>query len=159
MKILISPYSKYLRNGAVNPKNYPYWEELVSKLKNRGHEIIQIGVANEKKLVEDCRFNMTLPQLEDLLKECDLFISVDNFIPHMAHYIGAGQGIVLFGQSDPNIFGYPENINLLRDRKHLREKQFDMWEAVGFNPDVFVYPDIVMSNLENNKWVSGGKKE
>ena len=41
----------------------------------------------------------------------------------------------------------------------MREKQFDMWEAVGFNPDVFVYPDIVMYNLENNKWVSGGKKE
>jgi len=28
--ILISPYSKKLTNGKVNPKNYPYWKEVIA---------------------------------------------------------------------------------------------------------------------------------
>ena len=30
--ILIAPYSKPLRTGGNNPKNYPYWKELISQI-------------------------------------------------------------------------------------------------------------------------------
>ena len=43
--IIISPYSKPLRNGLNNPKNYPYWKELISLI---NEEIIQVGVDGEE---------------------------------------------------------------------------------------------------------------
>ena len=57
--IVISPYSKKLRNGKENPKNYPYWEELIAWIQiNVGFDIVQVGVEGETKLVDDCRFNL-----------------------------------------------------------------------------------------------------
>src|ERR1035437_5377564 len=127
-KIIISPYSKPMRNNLSHPKNYPYWKELISILQKKGHHIIQIGTNNEDILTEDVRFNLSFEKLRDLSHSADLFISVDNFFPHLAnHYIGC-KGIVIFSQSDPNIFGYKQNINLLKDKKYLREQQFWLWE-------------------------------
>jgi hypothetical protein len=54
----------------------------------------------------------------------------------------------VFGQSDPNIFGHPENINLLKDRKYLREKQFWIWEQAEFIEEAFVTPDVVIDALK-----------
>ena len=48
--IIIQPYAKPLVNGKRNPKNYPYWKELISKIKE---PIIQIGVEGEEQLVDD----------------------------------------------------------------------------------------------------------
>ena len=138
--IVISPYSRALRNGKRNPKNFPYWKELIAKLK--GKTIVQIGVEGEVPLVKDFRKGLPLKDIENLIKDCDYWISVDNFLPHLAHYVGK-PGIVLWGRSDPNIFGYQENINMLKDRKYLRESQFDMWENVPYNPDVFLTADDI----------------
>ena len=54
--ILIHPYAKPLKNGKENPKNYPYWEELISLIYE---PIIQIGVEGEKHLVPDFRKNLS----------------------------------------------------------------------------------------------------
>ncbi len=137
MKILISPYSQKLQNGNLNAKNYPYWSQLISLIKTDGHEIIQVGIQGEEKLCEDFRINLSMQELKQLLDNCDFFISVDNFMHHFAHYYGK-KGIVLFGQSDPVIFGYPENINLLHNRALLRQNQFDTWEAVPYKHEAFV---------------------
>ena len=58
-------------------------------------------------------------------------------------------GIVLFGQSDPAHFGYPTNINLLKDKKYLRKEQFLFWwhESVAFRADAFVGPEVVVKTL------------
>lgn len=157
MKLIISPYAKKLREkDTPHPKNYPFWEELISLLKKDGHEIIQIGVEGEKELVDNCKFGLCTKDLIDLCSTMDAFISVENFFPHFIHYNfadkryrGSGKrGIVLFGKSDPEIFGYPENINLLKDKKYLRWDQFGPWEATDFVEEAFVKPDRVILELD-----------
>lgn len=138
MNIIISPYAQKLRppkEKETNAKNYPYWPELLELLK--GHEILQLGVQGEKPLITNCKFNFPLQSIERFVKDCDFFISIDSFLPHMAYYLGK-RGVVLWGQSDPNIFGYDNNLNILKDRKYLRPDQFNIWEPVKYNPDAFV---------------------
>jgi ADP-heptose:LPS heptosyltransferase len=141
--ILISPYSKPLRDGKQNPKNYPYWEELISQIKE---PIIQVGVTGEKQLVDDFRLNLPLSDLKKLISDCRIWISVDSFFQHLAWDCGK-PGIVLFGQSDPLIFGHPENINLLKDRSYLRKHQFWWWEQCDYREDAFVKPAKVLKFL------------
>jgi len=141
--ILIAPYSKLLRNGKNNPKNYPYWKELISLIKE---EIIQIGTDHEEQLVPEFRRNLPLGDLRYLIGECRTWISVDSFFQHLAWDCGK-KGIVLFGPSDPLIFGHPENINLLEDRSYLREKQFWWWEQCEYRKEAFVKPAEVLKYL------------
>lgn len=141
--ILISPWSKKLRNGQENPKNYPHWKKLIELI---DEPIIQIGVADETKLVDDFRPNLSLKGLEKLVLECRTWISVDSFFQHFCWDLGK-PGIVLWGPSDPNIFGHPENTNLLKDRKYLRSNQFWLWEQCEYNAEAFVKPEEVIRYL------------
>ena len=69
--ILISPYSRRLRSGNLNPKDYPYWEELVKLLKIDGWNVIQVGTSGEKVIggVNEVLTNLSLGVLEDKLRE------------------------------------------------------------------------------------------
>lgn len=142
--IIISPYARKLRNGQLHPKDYPYWEEVIHRI---DEEIIQVGVDGENQLVHDFRKNLPLYELASLTTQCKTWISVDSFFQHFCWDLNKS-GIVIFGQSDPNIFGHPENINLLKDRKYLREKQFWLWEQAEYNKDCFVEPEIVIDALK-----------
>lgn len=151
--LIISPWSRKLRNNKENPKNYPYWEEVIFNLKNK-YEIVQLSqLDTEKKLVENCYINLPLQEIIQLLQKCKLWISVDNFLPHLAHLINK-PGIVIWGKSDPRIFGYPENVNLLKNRDFLRKNQFDVWEAEEFDPSVFVPSLTVLDTVNNYNTVS-----
>ena len=144
--ILISPWSKKLRNGNENPKNYPHWLELYFNLIATGEEVIQVGVSGESIIVETTdyfRRDFPLSELEKLVKECRTWISVDSFFQHFCWDLGK-PGIVLWGPSDPNIYGHSENINLLKDRKYLAPNQFLTWEQQTYNPDAFVEPKEVL---------------
>ena len=144
--IIISPFSKQLRNGKNNPKNYPYWKKLIACLVLMGEEVIQVGVEGEEQLTRDFRTNLSLKELEELVKSCKTWISVDSFFQHFCWDIGK-PGIVIWGQSDPNIFGHRENINLLKDRKYLRPNQFWMWEQCDYRDDCWVTPEEVVKHL------------
>ena len=74
--IIISPYSKALRNNKTNPKNYPYWKELIRLIKE---PIVQVGIEGEEQLVEDFRKNLSLSELRLLVNECKTWISCDSF--------------------------------------------------------------------------------
>lgn len=151
LNIIISPYSRPMRNGNKNPKNYPWWSEVVKKLRERGHHVTQVGVRGEESLdADEIVFNAPLKKLTVMLKECDTWASVDNFFQHLAH-LQRKPGVVLFGQSDPNIFGHGENRNLLKDKKYLREKQFDIWEVITATDAAFVTPDEVVEALTGAK--------
>jgi hypothetical protein len=141
--IIIAPYAQKLRNDKNNPKNYPWWPELISMIKE---PIIQIGVEGETQLVDDFRKNLTMDQLKDLVLECSTWIAVDSFFQHFAWDLNK-PGIVLWGQSDPLIFGHTENTNLLKDRKYLREKQFWWWEQCEYNAEAFVRPEEIIKHL------------
>ena len=144
--ILISPWSRPLRNKEENPKNYVYWKELVNLLEEKG-EIVQTGYVAEEKLVKDFRSDLPLKKLFELIKECRFWVSVDNMLQHMAYHVHK-RGVVLWGVSDPNLFGYRENLNVLKDVSYLRPKQFETWEQIGMNRDAFVKPEDVMKLIE-----------
>lgn len=141
--IIISPFSKTLRNGKTNPKNYPYWKELIRLI---DEPIVQVGIDGEEQLVDDFRKNLSLNELESLVNQCRTWISCDSFFQHFA-WDKQKYGIVLWSVSDPNIFGHPENINLLKDRKYLVQNQFLWWEHTEYDATKFVEPEVVLEYL------------
>ena len=141
--IIIAPFAKELRNGKENPKNYPYWEELISLIKE---PIVQVGIEGEKQLVPDFRKNLSILELRQLIQECRTWVGIDSFFQHLA-WDENKKGILLWGPSDPNIFGHPENINLLKDRKYLVPNQFLWWEATEHQAERFVTPIEVFNYL------------
>ena len=141
--IIIAPYAQKLRNGKENPKNFPYWKELIAMI---DQPIVQVGVKGEQQLVEDFRPNLSLDELTQLIQECKIWISVDSFFQHFCWDLKK-TGIVIWSQSDPNIFGHEENINLLKDKKYLRKEQFWLWEQCEYNKDAFVDPAQVLKHI------------
>ena len=144
--ILIHPFAKPLRNGKENPKNYPYWEELVQEIQKTMH-IVQIGVEGEKQLVPDFRKNLPISELRKLLQECKTWIGIDSFFQHLA-WDEKKPGIVIWSVSDPLIFGHKENTNLLKDRVYLAKNQFLWWDFTEHNPDAFVKPEEILKCLK-----------
>ena len=141
--IVIAPYAQKLRNGKENPKNYPYWEELIKQI---DEPIIQVGIEGEKQLVDNFCKGLSINDLCQLLVKCRTWIGVDSFFQHLAWREGK-QGIVLWGPSDPLIFGHPENINLLKDKKYLAPNQFLWWEQTEYLAERFVEPLEVLKHL------------
>jgi hypothetical protein len=142
--IIISPYAKALISGKQNPKNYPYWKELIAQI---DEPIIQVGIEGEVQLVEDFRKNLRISELRELLQECRTWISCDSFFQHLGWDEGK-PGIVLWSVSDPLIYGHPENINLLKDRSYLAENQFLWWEWTEHKNERFVEPKIVLEHIK-----------
>jgi ADP-heptose:LPS heptosyltransferase len=91
-KIIISPYAQKLRKKnptdpeKINPKNYPYWKEVVNMLRFKGYYIIQIGVNGEANVgANELKFNLSLVELRELLNDADCWISVDSFFSTLLH--------------------------------------------------------------------------
>lgn len=146
--ILILPWSRPMRDGKPNPKNYPFWSSLMKMLKDAGIYTVQLGRKGEELIgCSEAMFDKSLDELTAILNKCDTWISVDSFFPHFANLHGK-PGIVLWGQSDPEIFGYKHNTNLLKDRSYLRPFQFDMWEACTYREDCWVTPEQVMEHIK-----------
>lgn len=147
--IIISPFAQKMRNGRTpNPKDYPYWKEVVLLLQHSNFKVIQIGVQGEEPIGADYTyFNLSLDQLKSMLDLSATWISVDNFFHHFCALHGR-RGVAIFGKSDPHIFGHDQNVNLLKDRSYLREKQFDIWEVEDPNSDAFISPDIVLREVK-----------
>ena len=141
--IIIAPYAQKLRNGKQNPKNYPYWKELIALI---NEPIVQVGIEGEDQLVSDFRKNLPISELRTLLKECRTWIGVDSFFQHLAWDEGK-QCVALWSVSDPLIFGHTENINLLKDRCNLVDNQFLWWEFVEHKSEQFVKPEVVLKNI------------
>jgi len=147
MRCIVSPYSRPLRSGNQNAKNYPYWDELIRMLNCVSIETIQIGVSGEQQL--PCKRSMcdaNVNDLTELLTVCEMWISVDNFFQHFANY-HKRPGVVLWGKSDPNIFGYSKNLNLIKDRSLLRPHQFATWDDEICDPECFLHPHEVFEEM------------
>ena len=144
-QVLISPYAQAMRNGKENPKNFPYWEELIKLLTSANIKTIQIGAIKDTPIlgVSEFKQNLKLKEIRELIKQCDTWISVDSFLQHMNHNYDRKRGVVIFSLSNPDIFGYKENVNLLKHKKYLREKQFWLWEQCEHNKDAFVSAETV----------------
>jgi ADP-heptose:LPS heptosyltransferase len=127
MKILIN------RGNIHNAKSYPYWEELLVLLKD--FEIKEVvGILSEEELIE-------------LINWCDIWVSIDSFMQHLVAFHNLKPGIVLWGKSNPKMFGYKTNSNLLGDIKNLRKDQFVWWKDIKSDPNDFVLPSIVFNDI------------
>jgi hypothetical protein len=147
MNIIIHPFGARLPSGVPNAKNYPYWEQVVYGLNDSGYNTIQIGAHSEEPLdgIRAYYFGLPLKQLKAIVENAATFVCVDSFFPHFVHVeCGQKRGVVLWSQSDPNVWGHPENSNLLKDRKYLRPFQFASWGEAQFNEDAFVSPEEVI---------------
>lgn len=147
-KLLISPYSKQLRNGKRNAKNYPYWQEVIDKMKDKGWEIWQLGMVGEELFdgVDSVLYNYKLADIKRFVSDCDVWVSVDNFFPHLAHDIKPG--IVIWGRSNPDIYGYDNCRALFVSRDYFLKDQFGIWESVDYTEDCFVKADVVIEAIE-----------
>ena len=143
--IIIQPHPAKIHDGLVNAKTYPWWPELIKLLKNQ--YIIQIGIDGEEQLVPNFRKDLKLSEITDLVNMSYFWLSIDSFLPHLAHHIRK-PGVVLWGVSDPLIFGYEENLNLLKDRKYLRANQFGIWNEQSYVGSAFLEPSIVYERIK-----------
>ncbi len=148
--IVIHPYAAALPTGIYNAKNYPYFPEVVKELKQRGHEITQIGVGEPRIEGVDKYLNkFPLRLLKELVVKADVYIAVDSFLPHFAHIeCNQKRGVVLWGKSDHRIWGHPENENLFVDESHFRQWQFQDWHNEPHDPSAFVPPKQVIWAVE-----------
>ena len=159
--VLIFPWAKNLPEGKENPKNLPIdsIKEVVSLLRSVDIYVIQVSLPGERFVdADEIVFSPTPERLKEMLFACDAYISIDSFFPHFAHFhekeaecmayksekgIKTGKGIVVFGKSDPEIFGYKENTNLLKSRDYLRKEQFWLWTQTSYDENVFVSPNEI----------------
>jgi len=148
-QVVISPFAQNLRDSKENPKNFPYWKELVALMKAKDIKVIQIGSTKDKCIegITDFRQNLKLSQIRDLINETDTWISVDSFLQHLCAYHKLKRGIVIFSKSDPKIFGYTRNLNLLKSRSYLREHQYWWWEQESYDINAFVTAEEVMVSV------------
>jgi hypothetical protein len=131
MKVLIC------RGNFETPKSYPHWEELLKLINDHVFEVKELkGIVPEATII-------------DMVNWCDVWITVDSFLPHLCAFKKLKPGIVLWGKSDPNIFGYSHNVNLLKNRDNLRpgKEQFMWWKDVPYDKDIFVSPQEVVDRI------------
>lgn len=139
MIVLLSPWSRKAGcEGRWNPKDYPFWREVVAELSSLGIQVRQLSCTYEPDVAGCVSRSDDLPflQIKKLIADCGTWMSPDNFFQHLAWSVGK-RGVAVFGPSDPVIFGHPDNVNLLKDRRFLRERQFGLWSQVEWRPDVF----------------------
>ena len=155
--IIISPFSRKLRvddPSRENPKHYAHWPDLIRMIKNSfpSLTITQIGVDGEKILpgIDQSKFSLSFRDLFFLIKDCALWISIDNFLPHFCNaYFGESKpGVVIFTRSDPSIYGYGYNFNILKSRQFLRPDQFGIWEESTYDPNSSPDPKAVFECVQ-----------
>ena len=106
---------------AESTKMWPlsHYDRLVKLLKQETNEykIVQIGSSTVySKLIEnidiDLRGKTSLEEVKVILKHSSLHIDNDSGMVHLRHALHAGPSVVMFGPTDIDIYGYPENINI-----------------------------------------------
>lgn len=101
-------------NFMIEEKNWieEYWIKVIEGLKDK-FTVVQVGGPGEKIYPGALSLigKMSPRQAGALLTKCVTFVSVDSFLAHLAASVYI-PGVVLYGRSDPKIWGYKHNINL-----------------------------------------------
>jgi len=141
--VVLAPFACSLPDGKVNPKNFPIseWKILVEMLRKADIYTVQIGAAGEPFIgADEMQFNPTNDTLKQIVNDMDSFVSVDTYFQHFATFHGK-KGVVIFSQSDPNIFGHSSNVNLLKTNDSLRVEQFQLWTQTDYDESAF--PNVI----------------
>ncbi len=147
MRVVVAPYAAKLPTGLRNAKNWPWFKELFTLMPE--DEFIQLGVPGEDRIEGTAQFIQGFPldKLEQVLRDSDIWLSVDSWLPHFCATMRLQSGVVIWGQSNPRIWGYKHNVNLLKSLEYLRPYQYAPWFDVPYNEDVFVKPEVVRDAL------------
>jgi ADP-heptose:LPS heptosyltransferase len=148
MTILLAPFAarQPQLNGSGSPKDYPWTKDLVALIIAANHNLIQVGGEGDEQVAPDFRKNLIFEEVGRLIESCDTAICVDSYLQHHCWYLNK-KAIVLWGISDPQIFGHSLHNNLLKDRKYLRQNQFDLYYDNQHRPEAFVTPEEVVKHL------------
>jgi ADP-heptose:LPS heptosyltransferase len=87
------------------------WEKLVKALSGRGYFVAQLGKGDKIKGAYSLLGQTSPKEAVKLLTCFDLVITSDSFLMHGAKCAGV-PAVVLWGASSPEIFGYPEHLNI-----------------------------------------------
>lgn len=100
-----------------------HWHSLVEKLINQGIFVIQVGRLNEIYIrgAYSLLGLLTNEQLVMLITKSRVVITVDNSIMHISYMVQT-PAVVLWGPTDPDIYGYGNQVNLRGPRDHCRIK-------------------------------------
>ena len=151
MKILIHPSPARLENNQQSAKFFPisWWDKVITAFPKT--TFYQIGTRGDE-IVNNCitKFGLSEPEIIKLAKECDFVVATESFLPHLLHPYNI-PCIVLFSRSDPEIFGYKENINLIKDRKYIREDIYGKWITCPVIPEAYIEPEILIKLLKKKK--------
>lgn len=121
-KVLLSKYknpivmhisSKCSKNQEWDLDN---WEKLVDGIPE--YDFIQIGLKNTDPYVKgavDMRGTSIMEAIA-IVKHSKAFVGVDSFVAHAANAVGT-RGVVLFGPSNPEVWGHTNNINIYKGLK------------------------------------------
>ncbi len=89
------------------------WRLLIKQFIEDGFFVIQTGRLRERYIENSYSLlGLTSPeQLIAIMKRADIVITVDNFAMHAA-YLAGTPAVVLWGPTDPEIYGYPGQYHL-----------------------------------------------
>jgi len=106
------PIAIHTRSSRIH-KDWPErkWQSLVSR--NPHCSFVELGVCGERILdgTVDLPSDMEVRHDFALLKHCRAFVGIESCFAHAAAALGV-PGVVLFGSSSPNTWGYPSSLNL-----------------------------------------------
>jgi len=110
-------------------RNYPHWmaQQVIDNLKkqNPDREIIHFGLPNEPQYQGAIVLEASFPVWHEILKGAEGFIGIDSSLQHMAAS-SKTKGVVIWGSTRFNQFGYPENSNV---NFHMQ----NTWDETKFN--------------------------
>ena len=129
-----------LPDGRVAPsaKMYPleWWAEVLKALPE--HQFFQIGMQGDPVINGAMvYFNMDEAGIRALAAKCEYIVCCDSFLQHMLAPTYR-KIIVLWSKSNPDIFGYSHNTNLLKDKELLRPDQYGIWPQCPYDPNAFI---------------------
>lgn len=121
------PHNPY--NSPDPNRNYPHWmaQQVVSLLKQQNPErtILQFGLPNEPQYEGAIMLDASFPAWHEILKGAEGFIGIDSSLQHMSASAET-KGVVIWGSTRFNQFGYPENANV---NFHMK----DTWDENKFS--------------------------
>jgi ADP-heptose:LPS heptosyltransferase len=117
-KSIVSRYSTpvaiHVTSNCSSNQNWPisHWTELVQR--NPQYTFLQLGLPDEELIPGTVDLRVELPPLRAqfaVLKYARAFVGVDSSFAHATNAFGT-PGVVLYGPSNPLIWGHPNNRNL-----------------------------------------------
>lgn len=123
--LAVIPYSRLLRNGVANPKNYTRMGEVLVLLRGEKVFTIQIGPSTEMSIGCDERVvTSTIRESMEALKRVDGFLTVDTYIPHLVkakekEWERLIPGVVCWTVTHHKTFGYEDFENMYAERPTL----------------------------------------